>query len=130
MSLNRWEGQGVLTRDPVVTELPSGAVLVEVTMAINDAGWDAEARAHVVQTIYVTLQLWDNLGGLMARGVRKGDEIFVVGRLDQKIVTKRDGTEDRKTRVVVLQFTLTRTHRVPAAASAPPPPGPARDPFA
>lgn len=108
MSLNRVELQGTLTRDPAVTRLPSGVTVTDVTIAVNDAVWDSEARAHVVGTTYVVVQFWDTIGAQVQQIVHRGDEVFVIGRLDQREVTKADGSKDKKTRVQVLSWQPTR----------------------
>jgi single-stranded DNA-binding protein len=109
MSLNRVEIQGSLTREPKTEVMPSGVLLVECTLAVSDARFNAETGAQEAVTMYVSVQFWDVLAKRITEAaITTGDELWVIGRLDQKEIEKRDGTKDRKTRVHALAFTATR----------------------
>jgi single-strand DNA-binding protein len=59
MSLNRVELSGTLTRDPEYRVLPSGAEVSSLSLAVNDAVWDSQAREQVVGTVFVQVEVWD-----------------------------------------------------------------------
>lgn len=112
MSLNRVEVEGTLTRDPDLRVMPSGTQLMEATLAVSEARWSHETGQQEVATTFVSVQLWDVLAervSVMSLG--RGDVLYVLGRLDQKEIEKRDGTKDRKTRVQAISFSVVRSHK-------------------
>jgi single stranded DNA-binding protein len=117
-SMNRVELKGTLTKDAEFRFLQSGSALGECTVAVNGSRWDGERREHVVTTLYVAVQIWDQIAEhLMSEyeGLDRGDEVYVVGELDQREFEKRDGTKDRKTRVRAHTVTVVRRRRTTQA---------------
>lgn len=103
------ELQGAVTRDPDVRAMPSGTLLVECSLAVSDARFNAESGQQEAVTTYVQCQFWDVLAKrIVDTGVGVGDELYLVGRLDQYEIEKSNGTKDRKTRVHVLHFNAAR----------------------
>jgi single-strand DNA-binding protein len=108
-----------LTRDPEYRVLPSGAEVSSLSLAVNDAVWDSQAREQVVGTVFVQVEVWDVQAAAVAEQLRRGDEVLVLGRLDQREIERRDGTKDRKTRVQALTVTHVRVrHRNPLTGPA------------
>lgn len=101
MNINDVRVGGGLVRDPELRFLPSGVALLEFTVAVNDARYDSQARSQVVTTEFVACQAWGWLAEKVAGiGLSKGDEVFVLGKLSQREFEKKDGSKERKTRVV------------------------------
>lgn len=101
MNINEVKIGGGLVRDIDFRYLPSGVGLVEFTVAVNDARYDSTQRQQVVTTEFVAVQAWGWLAEQVAGlGLAKGDEVFVQGKLSQREFEKKDGTKERKTRVV------------------------------
>lgn len=129
--MNRVEIRGGLTRDAEVRFVgQNSTALMEMTVAVNGTRYDHQSQSQVVKTTYVTVQVW----GLLAEevmegyGLVKGDEVYVVGELDQTEHEKRDGTKDRKTRVVAFDVNVLRARnarRRPVQQAPPPPEEPA-----
>lgn len=127
--MNKVEIQGGLTRDPELRFLPSGMPVCEFSMALNGTRYDKDARAQVVTTTFVTCQAWGDAAEEFAGEFGQGDEVYVMGRLDQRTIEKRDGTKESKTRIEVLFWHAVRKRRrAGAAVTAPGAPG--RDPWA
>lgn len=136
--MNRVEVQGGLTRDPSFKVIGQGTPCLEFTVAVNGARWDSQARSQVVETTYVAVQAYnevaDNvMGAYPALG--KGDEVYVLGKLDQRTIEKADGSKESKTRVTATLIVVQRSRSTqapsdgrPAAQragySAPPPEDP------
>lgn len=101
--MNRWEGRGGLTRDPDVEFLASGMCRYRITVAVNGTKYDAESRQQVVKTAYIAVTAFGWLAEQLAEhGLTRGDEVYVVGELDQYEQVKDDGKKERKTGVVAL----------------------------
>ena len=130
--MNRIEITGGLTRDPELVYLPnSGAALMEMTVAVNVARYNGETRQQEVTTIYVLVKAWSSLAEAIAEDdLSKGDEVYVLGELEQRTVEKRDKSKESKTHVTAKMVSVVRRRggasapaRRPApAADVPPPP--------
>ena len=128
--MNRVELVGGLTRDPDCSVLQSGAASWFATIAVNGTRYDSQERQQVVRTTYVALSAYGWLAEqLINEGYGKGDELHVVGELDQYEVEK-DGVKDRKTRVRPLVVNVTRRRLpLPTPTTTQQRPASGRDPW-
>lgn len=97
--MNRVELSGGLTRDPDYKVSQHGTPWLRLSVAVNDAEYDPATRQQVVTTTYVTVLLFGHQAETLVETLRQGDEVHVVGRLDQTEQEGRDGKLERKTRV-------------------------------
>lgn len=97
--MNRWEGIGGLVRDPDYKISQHGTRWLRLSVAVNDAEYDPATRQQVVTTTYVTVLLFGHQAETLVETLRQGDEVYVLGKLDQTEQEGRDGKVDRKTRV-------------------------------
>jgi len=97
--MNRWEGTGGLTRDPDYKVSQHGTPWLRLSVAVNDAEFDPASRQQVVTTTYVTVLLFGHQADTLAETLHQGDEVYVVGKLDQTEQEGRDGKTERKTRI-------------------------------
>ena len=128
MNINTIHITGNLTEDPERRFTPSGKAVVSASIANNEHYTDAQGEEKKVTT-FVNLQIWgkpaENFGNL----VKKGQEIFVDGKLRMDEWTDKQ-TNTRRTRLYLLvenwQFTQYRrkeesTPEAPTPAPAPSP---------
>ncbi len=125
MSINRVEVSGGLTRDPELTYMErSGSALCEITLAVNGARYNFERRSQEVTTSYISVKAWGSLAEELAEAdVSKGDELLVIGELEQRTIEKRDKSKESKTHVKALGFHVVRRRGAgssPAGRAAPP----------
>lgn len=122
--MNRVEIIGGAVRDPQMTIGDHGGSITNVTLAVSGARYDFEQRQQVVTTVYVSCVFFGSIAERVAAQVAQGDEVWVLGEIDQSVVQK-DGKDDRKTKVRGSVFAVTR-HRQgaakPAAATTTDPP--------
>ena len=79
MNLNKAELIGNLTGDPAVRKLRSGASVASFTVATSrswkgDSGTKKEVEFHPVTA-------WGQLGQIAAKYLKKGDKVYIDGRL-------------------------------------------------
>lgn len=118
--MNRWEGIGGLTRDAEFRFTEGGVAVWSATIAVNGARWDGASRKQVVTTQYIRCVAFGWAAEEFAQwALLQGEEIHVVGQLEQADVAKRDGTSERKTSVRVITLQPTRRHPTRAANSSP-----------
>lgn len=102
MSLNRVELTGGVTREIELQSFGWGD-LIELSLAVNGNRYDPESRGQVVTTTYVMVTVFGaQATKLLTLGVGKGDEVYVLGMLDQKTITSSKGEKLNKTRVNAL----------------------------
>ena len=128
--------QGVLGTTPVVSRAPSGRAYCRFRLATTPTfrtseGWRDE------ETIWFTAKAWGPLAENLARSLRKGDPVLLVGRFTQErwssrlrgeiitnVLTVAAGVHDLnrgETRFMKVE----RADAARTAPSAPTPPGPA-----
>lgn len=100
--MNKVELEGALVRDPEMRFLPSGTGVCEFSLVLNDTKYDKDKKETVATATFVTCQLWGALGEKFADEFRKGDRVYVMGKLTRQVIEKDDGKKDEKTRVAVL----------------------------
>lgn len=115
--MNRVEVSGGLTRDPEYRMVGSyGTHLLEMTVAVNGTRYDSEQRQQVVKTTFVQVQAWGYVAEFLTQQhgpLSKGDEVHVVGELDQRTVEKSDGSKESKTRVTAVHIDVLRRRHTP-----------------
>lgn len=90
MNLNKIMIAGRLTRDPEIKYTPSGLTIAELGLAVNrrrkgaDGEWSEEAT-------FLDVTLWESQAEVAQKYLRKGDGVFIEGRLH------KDTWEDKAT---------------------------------
>jgi len=100
INLNRIEVIGNLTRDPELRYTPNGQAVASFAVATNrryqdkTGNWvDAEAEFHEVVT-------WAKLAEGVNKALKKGDRVFVAGRVQTQTWEGQDGNKRNKTEIV------------------------------
>lgn len=109
--MNRVELMGSLIEDPKQQQLESGFSFARFTLAVNGARWSASAGQQIVTTDFIGCNAWGEVGARVVSELHKGDEIHLVGKLDQRQNTLSDGKKDSHTRVVVFIYHVVRKAR-------------------
>ncbi len=77
---------GNMTRDPELRQTTSGISVVSFTLAVNRKDKDGTESVD-----YVEIVCYDKRAELVARYVKKGDPLFVEGRLQSRKWTDKQG---------------------------------------
>jgi len=93
-SLNRVFLMGNLTRDPELRYTPSGTPVCEFGLAVNRTytGRDGEQRED---TCFVDVTMWQRRGVVISEYLKKGDPIFIEGRLKYDTWESPDGRRSK-----------------------------------
>lgn len=102
-SINKVILMGNLTRDPQLTYLPSNTPVVEFGLAMNHK-YKKQDGTQVDDTCFVDCQLFGKRAEVVNKYFKKGDPIFIEGRLKFEQWTTQDGTKRSKLRVFVENF--------------------------
>lgn len=87
---------GNLTRDPELTETAQGKKLCKFTIAV-DRAFDKE------KTDFFSCTAWEQKAEVIAKYVRKGNKLCVVGRLEIN-ETEKDGVKTRHHNIIAEEF--------------------------
>ena len=104
-SFNKVILMGNLTRDPEVRSTPGGQSVTALGIATNRSftagGQGGEKREEVT---FVDVDFWGRTGELIAQYLRKGDPIFVEGRLHYRQWDDKEGNKRSKLSVTGENF--------------------------
>ncbi len=89
---------GNLTRDPELRYTPNGVAVTRISMAVNEKFSGKQGETEKVH--YVDGETWREIAEF-AGELKKGDGVFLIGRLKNDSWTAQDGTRRFTTRVEV-----------------------------
>lgn len=101
-SLNKVMLIGNLTRDPQLSYLPSQMPVVEFGMAVNDRRKQQDG-SYVDKANFIDLSIFGKRAEALQKYVKKGDPLFVEGKLDYQ-QWEKDGQKRSKLKVIVQNF--------------------------
>jgi len=94
---------GNLTRDPQLSYLPSQTPVVEFGLATNRR-WTAQDGSQRDETCFVDCQMYGKRAEVINKYLKKGNPLFVEGRLKFDSWQAQDGSKRSKLRVFVENF--------------------------
>lgn len=99
MDLNKVMLIGNMTRDPEVRTTPNGKSVCSVGVATNRFWTDASGQKQK-QAEFHNIVLWGKLADIAGQYLKKGQKIYIEGRLQTREWTAQDGTKRTRTEVV------------------------------
>ena len=93
---------GRLGKDPLVRHLENGRVVANITLATND--YYTKDGQKMENTEWHNLELWDNHARLAENYLRKGNIIYVEGKIRTDKYTDAEGIEKQIKKIRVLQM--------------------------
>lgn len=130
---------GNLGRDPETRTLPSGAKVTEFSVATTES-YTTRTGEKVEQTTWFRAEAWERLSDIASQYLKKGDQVYLEGRLRMEEFTDKDGNTRSALRLRVMELNLmgsggrseeggftpasSSMNSAPAAATAPPAPRP------
>lgn len=78
--------------DPEVRSLPSGSKVVNFSLATSETYTD-KAGQRQTQTEWHRIEFWDSLASIAEQYVRKGDPLYVEGKIRNEKWTDQNGVE-------------------------------------
>ena len=101
-SYNKVFLMGNLTRDPQLTYLPSQMPVVEFGMAVNDRRKQPDG-SYADKANFIDLSIFGKRAEALQKYVKKGDPLFIEGKLDYQ-KWEKDGQKRSKLKVIVQNF--------------------------
>lgn len=84
--------------DPEIRSLQSGSKVANFSLATSESYTDRNGQRQT-QTEWHRIEMWDGLAGIAEQYVRKGDQIFVEGKIRNEKWTDQNGVERSGVRI-------------------------------
>lgn len=101
MDLNKVMIIGRLTRDPELKTIPNGTSVCQLGLATNYVYNNQQSGQKVEQVEYHNVVLWRKLAEIANQYLKKGQRVYVEGRLQTRSWDGQDGKKNYKTEIVV-----------------------------
>lgn len=100
MDLNRVMIIGRLTRDPELRSTPNGANVCQVSLATNYVYTNQQNGQKVEQVEYHNVVLWRKLAEIANQYLKKGQRVYIEGRLQTRSWDGQDGKKNYRTEII------------------------------
>lgn len=104
---------GNLGQDPEIRTLETGNKVVNFTLATKDNYKNSEGQ-KINETTWHNIVAWNGLAEIASRYLKKGNEVFVEGRIVYRTYEDKKGTTRYVTDIVLNDLLLLRSGRVSA----------------
>ncbi|MFH1171068.1 MAG: single-stranded DNA-binding protein [bacterium] len=106
MNLNKVTLIGNLTGDPKMASLPSGQTVTSFSVATNYKWRDYKTKQLKESVEFHRIVAWRRIGEVVAKFLKKGDRIFLEGRLQTRSWKDRSGQKRSTTEIVADQMIM------------------------
>ena len=96
---------GNLGADPEVKYLPSGSTVANIRLATTESYTTREGE-RVKQTEWHNIELWDGLAKIAEQYLKKGNSVYIEGKLKTESWQDNDGNTRSRTKVRGINMTL------------------------
>ncbi|MFN8353606.1 MAG: single-stranded DNA-binding protein [Spirosomataceae bacterium] len=120
---------GNLGSDPEVRYLDGGSVVARFNIATSESYKNRNGEL-VEQTEWHRIELWDNLAKIAEQYLKKGNSVYVEGKIRTEEYTDKDGVQRKGIRIRGTALTLVGGRNNNAEESAPPAYAPSSQPKA
>lgn len=100
MNLNKAELIGNMTANPEVKSLPSGQSIASFSIATNYTWRDAKTKEKQKNTEFHSVIAWGKLAGVVEKYLKKGDKVYIDGRLHTRSWEGKDKVKRSKTEII------------------------------
>ena len=104
-SYNKVILMGHLTRDIEIKTIPSGTIVGEVGLAVNEVRKDANGD-KIEEVSFIDLVMWGKTAEVMEKYLSKGSAVLVEGKIKQDRWKTENDENRSKIRVVVREFSF------------------------
>jgi single-strand DNA-binding protein len=106
MNLNKVTLIGNLVADPVAKKLSSGQAIVRFRLATSFVWKDSKSGKTKQEVEYHSIVAFGSLGKVAAKYLKKGDRVFLDGRLKTSSWQGNDNTRRQRTEVLVTNMIM------------------------
>jgi single-strand DNA-binding protein len=106
MNLNKVTLIGNLTGDPKIAALPSGQTVATFGLATNYRWRDLQTKKLKESVEFHRVVAWRRIGDVVAKFLKKGDKVYLEGRLQTRSWKDRAGQMRKQTEIVADQMIM------------------------
>jgi len=122
MSVNKAILLGRLGKDPELRYTPSGKAVASFSLATSER-WTGQDGQRNESTTWHNIVAWGKQAELMKEYLRKGREVYIEGRIDNRTYDKKDGSgKGYISEIVVQNFSFVGSRGDDRGGSDSPPP--------
>lgn len=96
---------GNVGRDPEIRSISADKKVADISIAVNDSFTDTNGQRQD-KTEWFRVSFWNQKAEVIEKYVRKGQPIYVEGRLRVRTYTDKEGKERYSLEVIAQEFTL------------------------
>lgn len=111
---------GNLGKDPEVRHLENGAVVANFPIATSESYTDKNTGQKVENTDWHDIVVWRGLAGVVEKYVRKGQKVYIEGKLRKRSWQDKDNNTRYTTEVIADELTILSRPENSAQASKSP----------
>lgn len=100
MNLNKAELIGNLTANPVVKALPTGTSVASFSLATNYNWTDYKTKEKHKTAEFHPIIAWGKLGEVVGKYLKKGDKVYIDGRLHTRSWQGKDTIKRSRTEII------------------------------
>jgi len=97
---------GNLGRDPEIRSLESGVKVARFSLATTESYNDRNTGQRVDQTEWHNIVLWRGLAEIAEKYLRKGNQVYIEGKLQTRSYQDKDGITKYSTEIVGQNMTM------------------------
>jgi single-strand DNA-binding protein len=105
-SLNKVMLIGNLTKDPTMRFTPTGSAVCSFSVATNSSWTPRDGGEKQEKVEYHNIVAWNKLAELCGQLLKKGDKVYLEGRLQTRDWKSNEGQDRRTTEVVISDMLL------------------------
>jgi single-strand DNA-binding protein len=102
---------GNLGQDPESRTTPGGTTVTNIRIATTDSWRDKQSGEQKEQTEWHTVVLWNRLGEIAAEYLKKGQQVFIEGRLQTRKWQDKSGNDRYTTEIVASDMQMLSSGR-------------------
>lgn len=102
MSVNKAILIGNLGKDPELKYTPSGRAVAQFSLATNER-WTGQDGQKNEKTTWHNIVAWGKQAEVMKEYLRKGSQVYIEGRIDNRSYDKKDGSGKAYISEVIVQ---------------------------
>ena len=119
MDLNKVMIIGRLTRDPELRAIPSGVNVCQMGVATSYVYTNQSTGQKVEQTEFHNVVLWRKLGEIAHQYLKKGNQVYIEGRLQTRTWDGKDGQKRNRTEIIADNMIMLGSKNSSGAGSGP-----------
>ena len=97
---------GNLGKDPEIRHLENGAVVANFPIATSESYIDKNTGQKVENTDWHDIVVWRGLAGIVEKYVRKGQKVYIEGKLRKRSWQDKDNNTRYTTEVIADELTI------------------------